>query len=144
MDDLSHLQILPPSDTAKTARTSYRNAGDFVGNSLVDRALLRVSKRRVSHMPNFEYAAFNKQGMNMIVIFVDDSFDAASESEQSEVREELQHKAGEAGLAGTVTLVWRNSSGAMGFLAPRQWHDFFLAAGYSLLFSNIDGELMWA
>ena len=93
-------------------------------------------------MPKFDVAHLREQGVDLIIIPLDSSFDAKSGTEQHEVVAELQTRASSAGLAGTVVPVWE-SSGRMTFLAPRNWHSFFQSINFQFIARNINRELYW-
>lgn len=49
--------------------------------------------------------------------------------------------ASQAGLAGTVALVWNAGAGRMGYLAPPQWQPFFRSLSLSRVAANINRSL---
>jgi hypothetical protein len=87
---------------------------------------------------NFEIAHINEQGVNVIVVFVDDSFSHKSQQEQDQIAAALQACARRAKLAGNIALVWPG-----GFWAPQNQHAFFRSAGGSFrtLQSRINKKL---
>lgn len=82
-------------------------------------------------MAELEVAAFQEQGVDVIVVPLDRSFGGRTSAEQREIVAELQSAATSAGLPGQVVPVWETSDGRMGFMAPRNWHPFF--SGISLM-----------
>ena len=92
-------------------------------------------------MAKFQVAHFREQGVDLIVIFLDSSFDQKSDEEQAEVHSALQLCASSAGLKGTVVPVWTVGN-SMRFRAPQNWHSFFKSDGlYPTLVANINREL---
>ena len=94
-------------------------------------------------MPRFKVAHIREQGQDMIIIPVEDSFKYKSSQEQNQNRNGLQVRARGAGLAGKVVLVWDAGAGRMGFLAPREWHDFFSSISLDFIAMNINKEISW-
>jgi hypothetical protein len=94
-------------------------------------------------MPRFKIAHIKEQGVDLIIIPLGDSFRFENEHEQHEVIEELQMRAANAGLAGTVVPVWNNGGGRMAFIAPPNWHPFFKSISLPFIAANINRELYW-
>jgi hypothetical protein len=93
-------------------------------------------------MPRYDAAHLNKQGQDMIIFPLDDSFDYKSEQDQYAILEELELRAHAAGLAGTAVAVWE-SGGRTKFIAPTPWHPFFRNFGVSDVLNNINVEISW-
>lgn len=92
-------------------------------------------------METFQVAHFKEQGVDVIVVFLDSSFDEKSEKEQNEAYAALQLCASSAGLKGTVALVWTVGN-SMRFRAPQNWHPFFRSPNlYPSLVATINREL---
>jgi hypothetical protein len=92
-------------------------------------------------MEKFEVAWFREQGVDLIVIFLDSSFDRKSNDEQSKAVAALQLCSTSAGLPGTVVPVWTVGA-QFKFIAPKKWHPFFQSPGiYETLVANINREL---
>ena len=92
-------------------------------------------------MSKFQVAHFKQQGIPLVVVFLDSSFDQKSEEEQIEVQSALQICASSAGLEGTVVPVWIVGT-SMRFRAPQNWHPFFRSDGlYPRLVGTINREL---
>jgi hypothetical protein len=92
-------------------------------------------------MPKFKVANFREQGVDLVVVFLDSSFDRKSPSDQSEIVAALQVCATSADLPGTVIPVW-TVGGNMRFIAPQNWHPFFRTPGiYQILVQNVNKEL---
>ena len=93
-------------------------------------------------MPNFKIAHVREQGIDLIIVPLDNSFGNKPDSEQRAVIGELQIHAGAAGLAGTVIPVWEQS-GLMRFIAPTNWHPFFRGLNLQWVWANVNRELFW-
>jgi hypothetical protein len=92
-------------------------------------------------MATFKVAHFNQQGEEIIVVFLNSSFDRLSQEEQSQTTIALQACATAAGLVGTVVPVWTVGRGFR-FIAPKQWQAFFKSPNlYPTLVANINREL---
>jgi len=89
----------------------------------------------------FKVAYFKEQGVTLVVIPLDSSFEHKSKEDQSRTVSSLQVCATSAGLAGTVVPVWEYN-GSFRFIAPKNWHPFFQTPGiYQRILSNINKEL---
>jgi hypothetical protein len=88
----------------------------------------------------FKVAHIKEQGVNLIIVPLDSSFDHKPESDQHETIEALQVCATSAGLAGGVVPVWR-SGNSMKFIAPPKWHAFFKSIHWDFVMVNINKEL---
>jgi hypothetical protein len=93
-------------------------------------------------MPRFQVAHVREQGIDLIIIVVGSSFGNRGTSEQNQITAELQLRARNAGLAGTVVPVW-DAGGRIAFLAPRKWHPFFSSLTLEWITANINRELFW-
>lgn len=92
-------------------------------------------------MEKFQVAHIHEQGVDIIVVFLDDSFDQKSNKEQQEAVGALQLCANAAGLKGTVVPVWTVGN-SYRFIAPPNWHAFFRSENiYPTLVANINREL---
>jgi len=88
----------------------------------------------------YEVAHINEQGQDMIIIPVSSSVNSKTQQQQNELKESLQYFANDAGLKGTVCLVW-DAGNRFNFLAPNQWHPFFRSIDMSFVAANINREL---
>jgi len=88
----------------------------------------------------FEVAHLREQGQDMIIVPVNSSVGSKSQQQQNELKISLEMYAANAGLAGTVCLVW-NSGNRFGFLAPSQWHGFFRSIDMNFVAININKKL---
>ncbi len=91
-------------------------------------------------MSHFKVAHIRQQGVDLIIIPLDSSFDYKTSVEQNDIISSLQFHASGAGLRGTVVPVWRSGSG-MKFIAPRNWHPFFQSLSWADIGANINREL---
>ena len=94
-------------------------------------------------MPTFEVAHIKEQGVDLIIIPLDDNFRFKTPQQQHGVVSELQARATSAGLAGTVVPVWDSGGGRLAFLAPRPWHPFFRSLNWSTVAASINRKLYW-
>lgn len=94
-------------------------------------------------MPRFEVAHIREQGVDLIIIPLDDGFGRKTSSEQNQIILELQIRARAAGMAGTVVPVWDSGGARMAFIAPPKWHPFFTSLSLALVAENINKELYW-
>jgi hypothetical protein len=90
-------------------------------------------------MTNFDVAHINEQGVNVVVVFVDESVSRRSPAAQLELAEALAHCAASAGLLGNIAMVWPG-----GFWAPNSQHAFFRSVGgsYPALAARINKKLL--
>jgi len=93
-------------------------------------------------MPRFQVAHVKEQGVKLIIILVDSSFGRQNPSERRMVLTTLQQRATNAGLAGTVVLVW-DENGTLKAFAPKKWHSFFETITPEWIEANINRELYW-
>ncbi len=94
-------------------------------------------------MPRFDIAHIREQGVDIIIIPLDDSFRFKSQNDQQSTINELQIRASNAGLAGKVVPVWNNGGGHMAFIAPQNYHPFFKSINLQFVAANINRELYW-
>lgn len=91
-------------------------------------------------MSKFKIAHLREQGKDMIIIPLDGQFHYKSKTEQSDIIDELQLCASNAGLAGTVVVVWRHGN-RVHFIAPQPWHPFFRSLSWNVIMANLNKEL---
>ena len=94
-------------------------------------------------MADIDVAHLRIQGVDVVIAFLDSSFDRKTQSDQNDVRLALQLRSRSAGLAGNVVLMWRESSGGCKFIAPPNQHPFFRTADYGQLYRQINKRLSW-
>lgn len=90
----------------------------------------------------FRVAHLHEQGVDMIVVPLDDDFDLKLDTEKRKTADALQMYATSAGLRGTVVPVWMARNGRMSFIAPRPWHSFFASLSMSAVHANLNRELI--
>lgn len=88
----------------------------------------------------FEVAHLREQGQDIIIVPVDSSVGSKNQQQQNEIKSSLQMHAANAGLAGTVCLVW-NFGNRFVFLAPSQWHGFFRSIDMNFVAINVNKKL---
>lgn len=94
-------------------------------------------------MPRFKIAHIREQGIDLIIIPLDDSFRFKNNTDQHSMIYEFEMRASNAGLAGTVVPVWDDGNGRMGFIAHPNWHPFFKSIDLQFVRANINRELYW-
>lgn len=94
-------------------------------------------------MPRFKVAHIRQQGVDLIIVPLDDNFHYKTRNEQVAAKAELQARASNAGLAGAVVPVWETPDGRMAFDAPQNWHPFFKSIDLGFVLVNINRELYW-
>lgn len=95
-------------------------------------------------MPSLKVAHIHEQGQNMIIFPLDHRFAALSQGEKDSELQILEIRANNAGLAGHAVAVWDAGSGRMGFIGPRQWHDFLQSIGLRWVLANLNKEISWS
>jgi hypothetical protein len=88
----------------------------------------------------FKIAHIKEQGVDLIIIPLDSSFDYKTQNDQIETVGALQMYASSAGLAGKVVPVWLSGRN-MKFIAPPNWHPFFKSISWDFIHMNINREL---
>jgi hypothetical protein len=99
-----------------------------------------VSEIKEMSTQTYEIAHLKEQGQDMIIVPVDSSIGCKSQQQQNQIKDSLQIFAANAGLAGTVCLVW-TSGNRFNFLAPRPWHGFFKSIDMRVVAANINKKL---
>lgn len=92
-------------------------------------------------MPDFDVAHINQQGVDLIIIPLEDEFGRKPPSEQRTIIDQLQMCASAAGLKGVVVPVWNSGNGRMGFIAVQNYHPFFQSINLSYVAANINRRL---
>lgn len=92
-------------------------------------------------MAEFEVAHLKIQAVDVVICFLDSSFDHKGQQEQNRTQTALQVCSRSAGLAGNVVLVWQDSLGRFKFLAPPNQHPFFKTAEFHQLYRQINKRL---
>jgi hypothetical protein len=102
---------------------------------------LRPVPGEFSAMKTFDIAHIREQGVDLIIVPMDNSFGHTTQREQNEFSHALETFAHDAGLAGTVVPVWDSGGGRMGFLAPRGYHPYFQSIDLRHVALNINKTL---
>jgi hypothetical protein len=96
-------------------------------------------------MESFQIAHLNLPGpngpVNVIVVFLNTTFDQKTEQEKNKIQLALQVCARSAELAGNVVPVWLDSAGNTKFIAPQQQHPFFTTTSYVQLYGEVNKTL---
>lgn len=87
-------------------------------------------------MASFDVAHIREQGVDLVVVFVRAQARSLSNVDADKFTAALTLCARDAGLAGTVVLVWPG-----GFRAPQSFHPFFRSAPYERLAASINKKL---
>ena len=86
----------------------------------------------------FEIARLIIQDVKVVVVFVEGAPEPPGSLEQYQG---LQRAAAQAGLDGTIVMVWPDEFGRTRFLAPQEQHAFFQIVDYDQLRAQINGTL---
>lgn len=89
----------------------------------------------------FQVAHVREQGQQVILIVVNSSFGRMGTSEQQQQYAQLQLCATNAGMAGTVALVWDAGGGRLGTYGPTQWQRFLQSLSPLTVQSSINKKL---
>ena len=92
-------------------------------------------------MSIFDVTHIREQGVDLILVPLNRSFDSKSSQEKSAIIDGLQASASSAGLAGTVVPVWETGGGHMAFIAPRPWHPFLSSISMGFVARNLNRRL---
>lgn len=91
-------------------------------------------------MKRFKIAHIREQGVDLIIVPLEQAFGRKTKQEQSEIIGSLQTCAASAGLAGTVVPVWQEGNSHR-FIAPPNWHPFFESLGWDQIMVSRNREL---
>ena len=94
-------------------------------------------------MPKVQVAHVKQQGVDLIIVPLDDDFGRKSDIDRRRAIAELQARSASAGLRGAVVPVWDNGDGCMAFIAPRPWHPFFKSIDLGRVWASVNRELSW-
>ena len=92
-------------------------------------------------MASFDVAHIREQGVDLIIVSLERSFNSKSPPDQKQITAELQACATSAGLAGTVVPVWDDGFGQMMFLAPNNFHPYFRSINLAFVAANINKRI---
>ena len=93
-------------------------------------------------MATFRIAHVKEQGVDLIIVEVDQSFPLKTPAEQQDITFSLQSCATAAGLDGTVVPVWKDGP-RLGFHAPPNWRDFFRSLTTKWFVAHANRELIY-
>ena len=94
-------------------------------------------------MPSFMVAHVKHQGVELVLVPLEDDFDRYPREEQSALIAELRKRAREAGLRGTVVPVWNVEHEHMKFVAPREMHALFKGVDVNWVRASVNLDLSW-
>jgi hypothetical protein len=94
-------------------------------------------------MPSYKVSHIKVQGVDLVIVFVPNSFPVEGNRAQNEAIVELERRTKALGWAGSVVPVWKNENGTTGFIAKESYHAFFKSVSYDSLAKNINKELAW-
>jgi len=93
-------------------------------------------------MPSIKVAQITEQGQDMVIVIMSPDFARASPTQLEATIKQLQGLSKNAGLKGTVAMVW-DSAGKMDFLAPQPWREFFESITLDDVRARINAEIAW-
>lgn len=93
-------------------------------------------------MPSFRLAHLREQGQDMRIFPLNSQIHQKSDSEQTDLLDELELRANNAGLAGSAVLCWQHG-GSFYFVGPRAWHPFLKSINLSFVQANVNREISW-
>jgi hypothetical protein len=76
-------------------------------------------------MQTFNVAHLTDQGREINVIPLKDDYPTAPMRVRSFILQDLRAAVAKAGLTGPVAAIWNAGPERIGFIAPREWYDFF-------------------
>jgi len=94
-------------------------------------------------MPSYKVAHIKEQGVDLVIVFVPNSFPVEGNRAQNEAIIDLERRTKALGWAGSVVPVWKNANGTTGFIAKENYHPFFKSVSFDSLAKNINKELSW-
>ncbi len=90
----------------------------------------------------YKLAYIREQGVVLIIIPLDESFKYKSDQDKNAFSTFIQGKATNAGLKGTVVLVWPDGRN-MGFLSPPNFQPFFKSINLQWVMGNLNKTLSY-
>ena len=89
----------------------------------------------------YPIAHIHEQGQDLIIIPLEENFmNMRSEAERNGIRDALQFFATDAGLKGTVCLVWQSHK-VFRAVAPKVWSSFFESIDMTFVGANLNRTL---
>ena len=89
-------------------------------------------------MQTFEIAQLNFYDVDVVLVFLDTQFDAATPRQRQDTYATLQECLPQNGLTGNLMLVWQDHQGVTKFIAPSQQHPFFQTMTYDQLHAQVN------
>lgn len=90
----------------------------------------------------YNIAHIREQGVDLIIVPVNNIFRHRTRDEQLGFINYLQSCSIDAGLAGEVIPVWEDNNGRMSFIANPNYHPFFKSISMRLVLNNINKKLV--
>lgn len=94
-------------------------------------------------MPTYPCAHVIHDGYDLLIVPLDDNFEAMSSAHRASVAQIFEEKARAAGFQGALVPVWRRKEALMGFLAPVTCHPFLQTLDIETVSGMINGKLAW-
>lgn len=94
-------------------------------------------------MPTYPCAHIRHDNLDLLIVPLDDNFEAMSSADKASVAELFEAQARAAGFAGVLIPVWRRKGALMGFLAPVTYHPLLQTLDIETVSSMINGKLSW-
>jgi hypothetical protein len=90
----------------------------------------------------YQVAHLNIQDVNVVIVFLDSTFDSKTPDERRDLHRALAVAAAREGPAEDVVLVWKDPSGGTRFMAPPEQHPFFRIMQYDQLRAQVNRTLV--
>jgi len=94
-------------------------------------------------MPTFNIANEKIQGVDVVIIILDSSFETKNKQGQDEIISEFQKRAIASGFRGEVVPIWDGGGGRIHFKAPLQLHPFFSTITQRYIADHFNKQLSW-
>lgn len=94
-------------------------------------------------MPHFKIAPMTLLGNQLLLIPVDPHFGLETLFDQKSYRDEIQARAADAGLSGTVILFWPKAFEDTEFLAPPELEPALAGVTYEQVLAAVTTTLSW-
>ena len=93
-------------------------------------------------MPSLKVAHVRQQGVDMVIVPLDATFDQKTPAQRQAAVAEIQSVSLRAGLRGTVVPMWP-SGGRTKFIAPNPWRPFFSRLPLHRVMASLNRTLEW-
>ena len=94
-------------------------------------------------MPTFNIANVKVQGVDIVMIILDASFERKPFKEQEEIINEFQKRAITSGFHGEVIPIWDGGKGSIHFKAPPSLHPFLSTINQHYVAEHFNKQLSW-